>query len=211
MRFYLIKTPRFLKWIFSQKIWEVKTKSKEVFLTFDDGPTPEVTDFVLNLLEKHQAKASFFCIGKNADQYPKIINRIDSNGHTIGNHTYNHYHCYKHSAKEYLGNIKLTTELLSSLSSNYKKLFRPPYGRLSPKVTKILKQQAYKIIMWDVLSADFDLNQSADQLVKNVINNVKPGSIVVFHDSVKSYPKLKKALPGILIHLENKGYSFSAL
>lgn len=211
MRFYVVKTPKFLKWFFKSKTWEVRTNQKEVFLTFDDGPTLEVTDFVLDLLKIHQAKASFFCIGKNAFEHPEIISRIENNGHTIGNHTYNHYHCYKHSLEEYLENIRLTTQLLDELSSNYKKLFRPPYGRISPKATRILRQQGYKIMMWDVLSADFDLNTSVDQCVKNVISNIKPGSIVVFHDSVKSYPILRKALPKILNHLAKNGYTCSAL
>lgn len=182
-----------------------------MFITFDDGPTPEVTEFVLNLLDKHQAKASFFCIGKNVRQHPDIINRIIKDGHTIGNHTYNHYNCYQHSLEQYLENIKSTAELLKEVSSKAKKLFRPPYGRISSKVTRALQKQGYEIIMWDVLSADFDLNTSADQCIKNVISNVKPGSIVVFHDSVKSYPVLKEALPKILSHLDKQGYQFSAL
>jgi len=211
LRFYFIKNPRFLKWVFKSKTWEVKTDKKEVFITFDDGPTPEVTEFVLNLLDKHQAKASFFCIGKNVRQHPDIINRINKDGHTIGNHTHNHYNCYQHSLEKYLENINLTAELLTEVSPKVKKLFRPPYGRISPKATKALQKQGYEIIMWDVLSADFDLNTSADQCKKNVISNVKPGSIVVFHDSVKSYPILKEALPKILSHLDKQGYQFSAL
>lgn len=211
MRFYFIKTPRFLKWVFKSKTWEVKTDKKEVFITFDDGPTPEVTEFVLNLLDKHQAKASFFCIGKNVRQHLDIINRINQGGHTIGNHTHNHYNCYQHSLEKYLENIKLTAELLTEVSPKVKKLFRPPYGRISPKATRALQKQGYKIIMWDVLSADFDLSTSADQCIKNVISNVKPGSIVVFHDSVKSYPILKEALPKILSYLDKQGYQFSAI
>ena len=211
MKLYVVKTPWFLKWIFKSKVWEVKTNKKEVFLTFDDGPTLEVTDFVLGQLEKHQARASFFCIGKNVRQHPEIVGRIKNNGHTIGNHTYNHHHCYKHPLKDYLDNVRLTEQLLEEFSPNAKKLFRPPYGRISPKATKALQQHGYQIIMLDVLSADFDLDNTSDQCLQNVIHNITPGSIIVFHDSVKSYPILKEALPKVLNYLEKKGYQCSSL
>lgn len=211
MKFYVAKTPKLLKWVFKSKIWEVKTNQKEVFLTFDDGPTPEVTDFVLDQLKRHKAKASFFCIGKNIRQNPEILHRIKDHGHTIGNHTYNHYNCLKHSLETYLDNIRLTEELLKRHTTNTKKLFRPPYGRISPKATKELQKQGYQIIMWDVLSADFDTSNTAEQCVKNVIKNITPGSIVVFHDSLKSYPILKDTLPSVLNELKKMGYQCSAL
>ncbi len=211
MKLYLIKTPKYLKWAFRSSVWEVKTKQKEVFLTFDDGPTPEVTDFVLEQLEQYQAKASFFCIGKNIRQHPEILKRIIRQGHTIGNHTYNHHHCFKHSLSDYLQNISLTETVISDSTVQCKKLFRPPYGRISPKASRALRKEGYSIIMWDVLSADFDLDTTPDQCVKNVIQNSKPGSIVVFHDSVKSFPLLKESLPVILSKLKTKGYRCSAL
>lgn len=208
---YVVKTPKPLKWFFKRKTWDVKTPCKEVFLTFDDGPTPQVTDYVLDQLEKHQAKASFFCIGKNVHEYPQIMDRLKSFGHTIGNHTYNHYHCYKHSLESYLQNITLTENAFKKLSIKSNKLFRPPYGRISSRATKELVKQGYTIIMWDILSADFDLRNTPDQCTKNVIKNIKPGSIVVFHDSVKSYPILKEALPKVLNYLDENGYKCSPL
>ncbi|WP_417363761.1 polysaccharide deacetylase family protein [Galbibacter sp.] len=211
MKLYVAKTPKLLKWVFKSKIWEVKTDKKEVFITFDDGPTLEVTDFVLDQLETHKAKASFFCIGKNMREHPEILNRIKADGHSIGNHTYNHYNCYKYSLEEYLKNIGLTAELIKEYEPSSKKLFRPPYGRISSKATKALQGQGYKIIMWDVLSADFDLRNTADQCVRNVIDNIKPGSIIVFHDSIKSYPVLKEVLPKVLNELKKTGYRCSAL
>ena len=211
MKLYVVKTPKLLKWVFKSKIWNIKTSEKEVFLTFDDGPTPRVTDFVLDQLEKHQAKASFFCVGKNVCEHPQIMERIQKYGHTIANHTYNHYHCYKHSLADYLHNIALTENLFRQLSINSKKLFRPPYGRISPKATRAIQRQGYNIIMWDILSADFDLKNSAAKCTKNVIENIKPGSIVVFHDSVKSYPILKETLPRVLSHLNENGYQCSPL
>lgn len=211
MKLYLVKTPRLLKWAFRRKVWELKTKQKELFLTFDDGPTPEVTDFVLGQLEYYQAKASFFCIGKNMHQYPDILKRVIDRGHTVANHTYNHYHCYKHPLNDYLDNIDKTQSIINEFLRPCKKLFRPPYGRISPKASKALLKQGYTIIMWDVLSADFDLDLTADQCVNNVLQNIKPGSIVVLHDSVKSFPLLKDFLPIILKELNLQGYRFSAL
>lgn len=212
MKPYLIKTPSVVKFIFKNLIWDFKNEGKEVFLTFDDGPTPEVTTFVLNELRKYNAKATFFCIGKNVAKHPEIFKTILDEGHSIGNHTYNHYNCREHELPMYLENVFLAEETINNYSSKNKvQLFRPPYGRISKKATKAIKENGYKIIMWDVLSADFDTSITVEKCIENVIKNVRSGSIIVFHDSVKAFPLLKKALPEVLKNLQNQGYCFSAI
>jgi len=212
MKPYLTKTPSVVKFIFKNLIWDFNTEDKEVFLTFDDGPTPEVTTFVLDELRKYNAKATFFCIGKNVAKHPEIFKSILDDGHPIGNHTHNHYNCKEHKLDLYIENVLLAEEtILKYNPKNQVQLFRPPYGRISKKATKTIKQKGYKIIMWDVLSADFDTSISAEKCIENVIKNVKSGSIIVFHDSLKAFPILQQALPEILKNLQNQGYSFSAI
>ncbi|MCF8713358.1 polysaccharide deacetylase family protein [Joostella atrarenae] len=211
MKPYLIKTPRAVKLIFKKLTWDIKTEKKEVFLTFDDGPTPDVTAFVLEQLQKYNAKATFFCIGKNASLYPEILKAILAEGHSIGNHTNNHYNASKHKLAAYLENVTLAKNTIEEHINFSTKLFRPPYGRISSKASKAIRRKGYTIIMWDVLSADFDTSISVEKCINNVIKNVTSGSIVVFHDSKKSYPILKKALPVILEKLQTEGYSFSAI
>ncbi|WP_335966308.1 polysaccharide deacetylase family protein [Galbibacter sp. PAP.153] len=212
MKAYLVKTPQVIKSLYKDYIWELETGKKEVFLTFDDGPTPIVTNFVLDELKKHQAKATFFCIGKNIDRHPDICKQIISEGHSIGNHTHNHLNCKKHLLKDYIGNVLFADKSLAGfLTPNAPKLFRPPYGRISRKASKELIKQGYKIIMWDVLSADFDLTNSAKKCIENVQKHIKPGSIIVFHDSKKSFPILKKVLPEVLSSLSKENYNCRAL
>lgn len=211
MKPYLIKTPRAVKLIFKKLTWDIKTEKKEVFLTFDDGPTPDVTAFVLEQLRKYNAKATFFCIGKNVSLYPKILKAILAEGHSIGNHTNNHYNASKHKLAAYLENVNLAENTIAEHINFSTKLFRPPYGRISSKASKAIRRKGYTTIMWDVLSADFDTSISVEKCINNVIKNVTSGSIVVFHDSKKSYSVLKKALPIILEKLQTEGYSFSAI
>ncbi|MEL4308799.1 polysaccharide deacetylase family protein [Joostella sp. CR20] len=212
MKTYIAKAPKLLKLARKSLVWDIKTDKKEVFLTFDDGPTPEVTEFVLAELKKYQAKATFFCIGKNIVNHPEVFEKVKTEGHSIGNHTHNHFNCAKHSHEAYIENIKLTEDILSNHNCNTtQKLFRPPYGRISFKATKTIQQKGFKIIMWDVISGDFDTNISAEKCTSNVLNNVQPGSIVIFHDSVKAFPRLKETLPTVLSTLQNQGYSFSAI
>lgn len=210
MNFYFTKTPRIITRIFSNYTWRFSSKKKEIYLTFDDGPTPEITSFVLSELKKHNAKATFFCIGKNIENHPEIFNTILSDGHTIGNHTQNHLNGWKHKTFNYLENV-LKCEKIISNKLEESKLFRPPYGKIKSSQAKELIKRGYKIIMWDVLSADFDTSISKEKCLQNVLKNTKNGSIIVFHDSIKASEKLRFVLPKILNYFSKKGFTFKAI
>lgn len=214
MRFYTIKTPRILKKLFSAYTWCFASKRKEVYLTFDDGPTSEVTSYVLDELKKYNAKATFFCIGKNIENHPKLFKRIIEEGHTIGNHTQNHFNGWKHSVENYLMNVETCESAMQQFqdtTSEQKRLFRPPYGKIKASQARELIRKGYEIIMWDVLSADFDKSVSKEKCLQNVLKNVDNGSIVVFHDSIKASEKLYYTLPKVLEKLSEKGFSFKAI
>lgn len=208
MKLYLTKTPFLVKLLFSKWEWSFYSKKKELYLTFDDGPTPEITDWVLDELKKYDAKATFFCIGKNIDENPQIFERIKSEGHTVGNHTQNHFKSNKHRVEDYLENISLASKHFEGIKP---KLFRPPYGRLGLRKSYILRKFGYRIIMWDVLSADFDTKISETKCLNNVIANTDKGSIIVFHDSQKASEKLRFVLPKILEYYSYKGYEFKSI
>lgn len=221
MKAYFPRTPNLISRIYSKYIWRFSFDKKEVYLTFDDGPTPEITEFVLDELKKYNAKATFFCIGKNIKNHPTIFKRIIKEEHSVGNHTQNHLKGWKHTTKEYLDNISdcesVISRISSSLNTNYfeesrnSKLFRPPYGKIKKsQATKILKK-GYKIIMWHVLSADFDASITKEKCLKNVLKNTKNGSIIVFHDSVKASEKLRFVLPKVLEEFTKKGFQFKAI
>lgn len=216
MNFYWIKTNRFIKKMFSNYFWDIPNNDNKIYLTFDDGPTPEVTEWVLQELEKHHAKATFFCIGNNIKKHPEIFSKVTAKGHTIGNHTFNHLNGWKTTTDEYVKNSILCSDYSDEPEiGNHKpkasKLFRPPYGKITPWQAKNLRQLGYKIIMWDVLSADFDTTISKEKCLENVIKNVKSGSIIVFHDSIKAFPNLEYALPKSLKFLKEKGFVFETL
>lgn len=184
--------------------WKAKSDHRVLHLTFDDGPTPEVSPWVIDTLHKYHAKATFFCLGKNAERYPAIFNKIKSYGHTIGNHTYSHLNGWKTQNREYYNDIELAQHYVNS------KLFRPPYGRITPLQILELKKK-FKIIMWDVLSEDYNQDVEPGQCFQNVINYTRPGSIIVFHDSEKASKNLYFALPKVLEYFSMQGYSFRAL
>jgi len=211
MKNYLAKTPNLITKLFKDQIWSFSTKEKVLYLTFDDGPTPKITDWVLETLKQYNAKATFFCIGKNIEEAPEIFQRILEQGHNIGNHTYNHLNGWKTANKEYLQNILKAEKLIpkSKITTHKSKIFRPPYGKIKPSQTKLLLKNNYKIVMWSVLSGDFDTTITTEKCLKNVLKNTKNGSIIVFHDSVKAFDKLQIVLPEILEHFSKKGYVFS--
>lgn len=201
---YLAKTPNILKPLASDLIWSLPSTERVVYLTFDDGPVPEVTPEVLDLLDQFDAKATFFCVGDNAKRYPEILNRIEKSGHSVGNHTQNHLNGWGSSSFSYLRNYLEGSKWVDS------RLFRPPYGRITKKQLLAIKKRS-KVIMWDVLSGDFDQRIDAKKCVDNVLGNVHPGSIVVFHDSVKAKNNVLGCLPGILTELQLQGYQFKSL
>ena len=216
MKIAPVKTPWLAKRIFPNYVWSVATDQKELYLTFDDGPTPEVTDFVLEQLAEYHAKATFFCIGNNVEKHPDLFNKTIAAGHSIGNHTQEHFKGWKTSAQAYLKGVEKAEQAfkqaqMTTSSSTGSKLFRPPYGQIKRSQGRQLIALDYKIIMWDVLSFDWDHSVSEDKCLKNVIQNSVAGSIVVFHDSVKASRNMQYALPKVLDYFSNEGFVFKGL
>lgn len=204
--FYFVKTPWLLRKWYSGCVWNIPTKEKIIYLTFDDGPHPTATPFILDELEKYRAKATFFCIGKNVIEQPQLYRRILDQGHRVGNHTHNHLNGWKADDKDYFQNVQ---QAASYIDSN---LFRPPYGRISGfQLTHLKSFFHYKIIMWDVLSADFDTRISGEKAALHVMEHAGPGSIVVFHDSTKAFDRMHIALPKVLEFFSEKGFRFEAI
>ena len=205
--FYFKKTPGIVSTIFKDRTWRIDTDENLLYLTFDDGPHPEATPFVLDELKKFNAKATFFCVGKNVKENFSMYQRIIAEGHKVGNHTYNHLNGWKTDDKKYVEDIQKATKIIDS------NLFRPPYGRITKFQIKAIRGERLhlKTIMWDVLSGDFDPSVDGENCYLNVVNNAKPGSIVVFHDSLKSFTTLKYALPKILQFYSEKEYQFAVL
>lgn len=207
MKSYFVKTPGFVKLLFNNWTWSFSSKEKTLYLTFDDGPTPKITNWTLNLLKEYNAKATFFCVGENIAKHPKIHQRIIAQNHTIGNHTNNHLNGFKTATSTYLENISD----FEKNNPNNSALFRPPHGKMTPSQSMKIRKKGYRIIMWDVLSADFDANINSEECLENVIRNTKNGSIIVFHDSVKTQEKLFYVLPKVLEYYAEKGYRFKAI
>ena len=216
---YLVKSPLLLKWYYSDLIWNKSRSEKIVYLTFDDGPIPNVTDFVLNTLKSFDIKATFFCIGDNIIKHPEVFERLKTEGHAIGNHTFNHLKGWKTDDETYLANSLKSQDLTQT------NLFRPPFGRIKKSQVRKLKSVLcsqfpinkpktasceLQIVMWDVLSGDFDINLSPEKCLQNVIKNTENGSIIVFHDSLKAFDRLKYALPKTIQYLSAKGYQFGS-
>ncbi|MDB5117471.1 MAG: Peptidoglycan/xylan/chitin deacetylase, PgdA/CDA1 family [Mucilaginibacter sp.] len=204
---YLVKTPWLLKKLYPNLIWNINQSDRCIYLTFDDGPIPIVTPLVLNILKQYNAKATFFCIGDNVRKHPDVFEKVKADGHAIGNHTYNHLKGWKTDDKTYLENFLLADELLDS------KLFRPPYGRIKRSQIKLLQQAkpGLQLIMWDVLSGDFDANLSPEKCLENVVKGVTNSSIVLFHDSLKAFDRMQYALPKAMEQWSKEGYEFRSL
>lgn len=205
--FYFIKTPRWLMKCFPSCIWKMPDHEKVIYLTFDDGPHPEATPFVLDTLKEHQAKATFFCIGKNVVEQPVIYQRIVAEGHAVGNHTFNHLNGWKTSDAMYMDNIAKAKQYIDS------SLFRPPYGKITPFQLRLLAKGNFKLrpVMWSVLSGDFDGKRSKESCLQNVLKSTENGSIVVFHDSEKAFDKMNYALPKMLVYFKQQGYRFEKI
>ena len=238
MTFTPIKTPLVAKKMFPNYIWDIAATDKTIYLTFDDGPTPEITNWTLNTLKAFDAKATFFCIGNNIEKHPDIFQNILKEGHTIGNHTLNHIKGWKTKTKDYLQDISEAQKIIHSQILNSKSqisnthnseiknhqpalsevegskvvnLYRPPYGQIKPKQGRKLIEQGYKIIMWDILSFDWDKNVTKETCLNNVINKATKGSIIVFHDSIKASKNMQYTLPKVLEHFNKLDYTFKAI
>ncbi len=219
----IVKTPSAARKLFPAAMWKVRTREKILYLTFDDGPIEEVTPIVLDELKKYDAKATFFCIGKNIDANPEIFQRVLEEGHTIGNHTQDHPNGWHTANDIYFQNVSKCAATLAAvmpkvlagsdseeIETEERSFFRPPYGKLSLSQYNHLKK-SYKIVMWDVLTFDFDLKVSKEQVLENTLKNSVPGSIIVFHDSLKAKEKVLYALPKVLEHYSRLGYKFETL
>ncbi|MBK6933317.1 MAG: polysaccharide deacetylase family protein [Saprospirales bacterium] len=201
---YLVKTPKFVQALMPAYLWNVSTQEKTIYLTFDDGPIPEVTPWVLETLDAAGAKGTFFCVGENVKRHPEIYRKILDGGHSTGNHTYNHLNGWHTENLAYFHNVRHCARIVKS------NLFRPPYGRLLPSQRAFLERH-FQIVMWDVLSGDFDARLTAEQCLDNVLTHAQPGSIIVLHDSLKTEGKLRFLLPDLLHFFLEKGFHFDAL
>jgi peptidoglycan-N-acetylglucosamine deacetylase len=206
---YAVKAPWWLQLIAPRNlIWKMPATSKPtVYLSFDDGPHPVATPFVLNQLEAYDAKATFFCIGKCVDEHPQLFQAVQQAGHSVGNHTHNHLNGWKTSADEYVSDISKAGRLIPGTG------FRPPYGRITRTQAARLYNEGspWKIYMWTVLSGDFDTKLSPERCLANVLDNLKPGAIVVFHDSAKAWERMRYALPFVLDYCKAQGWDMKGL
>ncbi|MDR1203717.1 MAG: polysaccharide deacetylase family protein [Tannerellaceae bacterium] len=201
---FIEQPPRIYRILFPGAIWRIPSKSKCVYLTFDDGPIPDITPWVLDLLNKYDIKATFFCVGDNVRKHPAIFQQILDQGHQIGNHTFNHIQGIRFQTKNYLNNIKKANKYIHS------HLFRPPHGHMRfPQVLFLRKQ--YKIIMWDVVTRDYSPHMTPNGVFNVVKNYTRNGSIIVFHDSLKAETNMKEALPRSIEWLKQEGYEFKLL
>ena len=194
----------FLRWIYPSAMWRINPQKKSVYLTFDDGPIPEATPFVLDVLDRYGVKATFFMVGDNVRKYPEIYKMVVERGHCVGNHTFNHIGGFRHSSKEYLENTEKANLLIHS------HLFRPPHGWMRILQYRLLRKH-YRIVMWDLATRDYSKRMTAADVVNNVKRYARNGSIITFHDSLKSIEKLRTALPESLQWLKDEGYSFELI
>lgn len=209
MKFFY--TPNIVQSLFRGIVWKVNQTQKTIHLTFDDGPNPIVTEWVIETLALYQAKATFFCVGDNITKNPIVFNKIIDSGHSIGNHTNNHLNGWQVSTEQYIDNVRMAQQKVDEFRVSNKHLFRPPYGKIKPKQYQLIKQQGYKIVYWDVLTYDFDVTLNITKLLSLMEKKITNGSIICMHDSEKSFENLKQLLPQILQIYSKKGFEFRAL
>jgi peptidoglycan/xylan/chitin deacetylase (PgdA/CDA1 family) len=200
--------PAWFRYFFPTLLWKKDDNLKNIYLTFDDGPIPEVTEWILDILQENNAKATFFCVGDNVRKHPQIFNRVITEGHQVGNHTFNHWNGWQKTVEEYMQNVKDCQDSMKEYATPF---FRPPYGKLSKKKIIALQKENYQIVMWHVLTYDFDKTLSPEKCLKKAIQNTKNGSIVVFHDNWKAIQNLKYVLPQYIKYFKEKGFSFEKL
>lgn len=202
----LIEQPAcFLRWLYPHALWRMDHREKAVYLTFDDGPIPEATPYILDVLDRFDAKATFFMVGENAHRYPELLQEVRRRGHSIGNHTYNHIGGFRWSSWKYLYNVHRAHKILRA------KLFRPPHGWMRTTQYRTMRIFGYKVVMWDVVTRDYSNILTADEVLANVKRYTRNGSIITFHDSLKSIDKLHRMLPDALQWLQDQGYEFRKL
>lgn len=202
--FYFTKTPAVIRQLFKHTTWKLPNGRSAVYLTFDDGPIPYITEQTLDVLNQYAVKATFFCVGQNVEKNPSIYHRILEEGHQVGNHSYNHLNGWNTENETYLSNIEKCNQLVQS------KLLRPPYGKINRSQISALKEH-YTIVMWDVLSGDFDPKTTVEKTIENVLNAVEAGSIIVLHDNEKCGAKMLQALPQIIMGIKEKGFVFETI
>jgi peptidoglycan/xylan/chitin deacetylase (PgdA/CDA1 family) len=199
-----VRLPGFIKALYSDAVWRFSETDRVVYLTFDDGPIPEITPWVLDLLKRENIRATFFCVGENVMKYPDVYRQILDDGHSVGNHTFNHWQGLKHDNKAFFANIEKTKQYIKS------DLFRPPHGWLKKSQYNYLKNE-YRIIMWDVISCDYNSSITSERVLRNITNYVRSGSVITFHDSVKAEKNLKEALPKAIQWMKKEGFRFEAI
>jgi len=204
------KTNFLMRALYPDFLWRIPTEEKEIYLTFDDGPIPEVTEFVLEELAKFNAKATFFCIGDNIVKHSNVFQQVVNQGHSVGNHTFNHLKGWNTEKVSYLNNFDLCQVEVENMSKQSANFFRPPYGRIKRNQAKeILK--THEIVMWDVLTADYNQNINKEQVLRKTLQYTEQGSIVLFHDSIKASKNMMYALPRVLEHFSEQGFTFEKL
>lgn len=198
---FIEQPSKYLRWIYPTALWRMDPSEKSVYLTFDDGPIPEVTPWVLDVLDRYGVKATFFMVGENAFKHPEVFEMVKARGHRIGNHTYNHIGGMRHGIRSYVANVDKANELLHT------NLFRPPHGWMKWEQFLFVRS-SYKVVMWDLVTRDYSTRLNGRDVLLNVRRYARPGSIITFHDSLKSLDKLLYALPRAIEWLQSQGYSF---
>ena len=204
MRAYLVKTPSFFRLLYPSCVWKIPNAKNEIFLTFDDGPSPEFTERILDVLASKNILATFFCVGKQVEKHSQLFKNIIAAGHSVANHSHSHQNGWTTNNIAYINDVKSCAKLINS------NLYRPPYGKISSKQLKVLKKK-YHIIMWDVIGGDFDLKATAEKIKQNVLKNTQSGSIIVLHDNPKFAEKMLSVLPQIIDSLLLSGFRFSLI